>query len=63
VIQEKADTDDKGAFVKHWIPELEDIPADKVHQPYLLSIEEQSKYNCILQKDYPDLCIRKENYT
>ncbi len=54
--------DPDGSFVKHWIPALADVPADKVHQPYLLSVEDQETYNCVLQKDYPDLCIKKEVY-
>ncbi len=62
VITQAKKYDDDGAFVKHWLPELRDIPSDKVHQPYLLSEAEQIQYNCILQKDYPDLCIKKEQY-
>lgn len=54
--------DPDGSFVKHWIPALTNVPADKVHQPYLLSAEDQEAYNCVLQKDYPDLCIKKEIY-
>ncbi len=54
--------DPDGSFVKHWIPALAEVPVDKVHQPYLLTSEEQSLYNCVLQKDYPDLCIKKEIY-
>ncbi len=54
--------DSNGDFVKHWIPALRNIPADKVHQPFLLTDEEQVEYNCILQKDYPDLCVKKESY-
>ena len=54
--------DPDGSFVKHWIPALADVPSDKVHQPYLLSTEDQKSYNCVLQKDYPDLCIKKELY-
>ena len=62
IITQSKKYDDGGAFVKHWLPELRDIPADRVHQPYLLSEAEQIEYKCLLQKDYPELCIRKEHY-
>ena len=33
--------DPDGAYVKRWLPELQQLPADKVHTPYELSDEEQ----------------------
>ena len=62
VITQSRKYDADASFVKYWLPELGDIPTDKVHQPYLLSDAEQIEYNCVLQKDYPDLCIKKELY-
>ena len=62
LIRQAKKYDPEGSFVKHWIPALSDVPADKVHQPYLLSPEDQQEFNCVLQKDYPNLCINKEVY-
>ncbi len=62
VINQAKKYDPKGLFVKKWIPTLANIPADKVHQPYLLSEIEQTDFGCTLQKEYPDLCIKKEFY-
>lgn len=54
--------DPEGRFVKKWIPSLNNLPSDKIHQPYLLTNEEQSEYECKLHREYPDLCIKKEIY-
>ena len=62
LIRQAKKYDPDGAFVKFWIPALKDVPDDRVHRPFLMTYEEQVTYNCILQKDYPDLCISKEQY-
>ncbi len=45
--------DEQGAYVKHWLPELANIPADRVHLVPTLSQTEQEQYGVILGKDYP----------
>jgi len=52
--------DYEGAYVKHWLPELEQIPAKKVHNLSELSPQEQKKYALILGKDYPKPLVRFE---
>lgn len=52
--------DPQGEFVKHWIPELSKLPSEFVHQPHLMSPEEQAEYDVILAKDYPNPCIKLE---
>ena len=46
--------DSKGDYVKKYLPELENIPLNKVHTPWELSLDDQSKYKCIIGKDYPN---------
>lgn len=45
--------DPDGEYVKTWIPELKDVPADKVHQPYLIDEEDEKKYEINIGDDYP----------
>lgn len=50
--------DANGCFVKHWLPELKDLPTEFIHQPQLMSEAEQKEHNVVLAKDYPNPCIR-----
>ena len=43
----------KGDYVRHWLPELAQVPGDKVHQPEKLNAEEQKRFGCQLGVDYP----------
>ncbi|WP_299458797.1 DASH family cryptochrome [uncultured Microscilla sp.] len=45
--------DAKGAYVKHWLPELANLPENKVHEPHQLKATEQQAYEMILGQDYP----------
>ena len=44
--------DPDGDYIKHWLPELQFVPGDKVHQPEKLNVEEQKDYRCRLGVDY-----------
>lgn len=37
--------DPDGSYVKHWLPELRDLPADKVHNPASLSEQERKAFD------------------
>lgn len=45
--------DPEGVFVHQWLPELRNIPGNLVHEPWKLSILEQSYYQFIPGTDYP----------
>jgi deoxyribodipyrimidine photo-lyase len=47
------DYDPLGEYVKHWLPELADLPTSKVHQPWKLLPIEQKRFNVRLGVDYP----------
>ncbi len=54
--------DPQGDYVKLWLPELKDVPSDKVHQPDQLSNEEQDEWSVILGADYPKALVRTEKW-
>ena len=45
--------DEQGAYVKHWLPELANVPADKVHLVGMLSQQQQKEYGVVLGDTYP----------
>ncbi len=48
------DYDPQGKYVKHWLPELKDVPAGKVHSPWTLQSVEQKRFNIRIGVDYPN---------
>lgn len=53
IYKQAADYDPQGAYVKLWLPELEQIPAAKVHRPDQLLPVEQQRWGMQLGVDYP----------
>ena len=45
--------DSQGEYVKHWLPELASVPADKVHLISVLPPVEQQKYNVHIGVNFP----------
>jgi deoxyribodipyrimidine photo-lyase len=45
--------DESGKYIKHWLPELKELPLEFIHTPWLLNANDQAKYQVILGKDYP----------
>ena len=45
--------DKEGVFIKKWIPELKDIPAPVLFEPWKMSLIDQVAYHCKIGKDYP----------
>ena len=47
------DYDENGDYVRTWIPELKNVPARRIHEPWLMSRQEQEQYGVIIGQDYP----------
>jgi deoxyribodipyrimidine photo-lyase len=45
--------DPNGAYVKHWCPELANVPASVIHKPWTLAPHEASRYGLRLGATYP----------
>ena len=45
--------DPEGRYVKTYIPELKDFPADYIHKPWEAPMYVQRAANCIIGQDYP----------
>ena len=48
---EKFDKD--GSYVKHWVPELKNVPAKFIHRPWEMDEQTQKSINIKIGKDYP----------
>ena len=55
--------DPKGEYVKLWLPELKEVPAQKVHKPHTLSQKEQESLRVRIGDDYPRAMIKTEKWS
>lgn len=46
--------DKKGEFVRHWLPELKELPPPYCYAPFLMDEEQQFKYSVEVGTDYPE---------
>ena len=45
--------DADGEYVKHWLPELKNVPDEHIHETHKLTDEEQEGLGVIIGEDYP----------
>lgn len=54
IVKQSKDYDQHGDYVRHWIPELKDVPTQFVHEPWKMNQFQQAEFNCRLGVDYPN---------
>lgn len=54
ILKQASNYDSKGEYVKHWLPVLSGVPAEKVQSVGLLTREEQKRFGIQLGVDYPN---------
>ena len=52
-VKNSQEHDPDGVFIKKWIPELNNVPTAHIHEPWKMTVLEQSFYEVIIGKDYP----------
>ena len=43
LVKQSKDYDADGAYVRHWLPELANVPTEKVHEPWKMSKDEMER--------------------
>ncbi len=45
--------DPRGEYIRRFVPELADVPAEKIHEPWTMTAQEQAEARCRISIDYP----------
>lgn len=56
-VKQSTEHDPHGVFIKKWIRELQEVPEELIHTPWLMSPAEQKMYKVELGKTYPEPVI------
>lgn len=60
IVKQASQYDGDAAYVKHWLPALAEVPAEKAHEPWRQSDAEQREYGVALGRDYPEPMVDLE---
>ena len=63
VLKQGEKYDNNGQYIRHWLPELEGLPVDATHRPWLMSEGQQQMYDVKIGEDYPEPIVDIENYS
>ena len=51
-VKQSKDHDPDGVFIKHWVPELANIPLQYIHEPWTMTNMEATMYDFNIEKNY-----------
>ena len=54
ILKQATNYDPQGEYVRHWLPELAQVPANRIHSVGLLANDEQKRFGVRLGVDYPN---------
>ena len=60
IINQAEKYDKKGEYIRHWLPELSQVPKEFIHEPHKMSVEQQKLANVEIGTDYPEPMIDLE---
>lgn len=52
-VKQGKDYDCNGNYIRHWLPELKDVPTCYIHKPWTMPSNVQTSSGCVIGKDYP----------
>jgi len=61
IINQAQKYDADGEYVRTWLPELQDIPDEFIHEPHKMNIEQQTLFNVEIGTEYPKPMINLED--
>ena len=54
ISKQSRDYDAAGDYLRTWLPELKNVPARWVHEPWRMPPAEQEACGCVIGRDYPE---------
>jgi deoxyribodipyrimidine photo-lyase len=60
-IKNSIELDPMGRFIKKWLPELQNVPVEHIHEPWKMRPMEQSFCGVFIGKDYPEPIVDLQN--